>query len=518
VRTCRLLLTLALAALALSGSADAITRQQANTIALKTLKPQALKGPTILFGLPKALPPKAVVVEAGSAKITAVPFIPKGTATGKAAWLFWLDQAAYAHFQHPSRLLLIDDGTGKVLRNRALSFYPLVDGKRPAYLSSWKVYGSATYHVFSNLPKGVAAARTPAVPLAPVSTRAVPANAFKDDCLISIGLRDDPLFSGDFGGGIVGWAQSVGLRAFKPPNGPAGRPAGGAQLRSGVRDIVTNQRCKDVFIFMSGHGYDARSTPAIQTGAVAGAPWIGVTAGDVRTILRDHPTVTFKVKINGCYSGRFVDPLKGEPNLLTLETAANASEYSWGALPRRFVHPDGRTIDVPEHENPGRSEFVNGNVAGLEAFFASAAEVAQARDQGGSLLARALDRAFDLGTGSDGARGAALTHPQRVNNLDFQVNALIGYRHLGTTSEVCVSFGTKPARARVAWSAAIAGPGVIEATTKNGSTGSVGEGAVNWGINRYGTYKVTVTVTDERGAKSTTTASVTVTEAQGTCP
>ena len=25
---------------------------------------------------------------------------------------------------------------------------------------------------------------------------------------------------------------------------------------------------------MSGHGYDARSTPAIQTGDVAGAPWI----------------------------------------------------------------------------------------------------------------------------------------------------------------------------------------------------------------------------------------------------
>ncbi len=518
MRTWLTLAAALIAALALAGGADAITRAQANAIALKTLKPQALKGPTILFGLPKALPARAVVVEAGSPKITAVPFIPKGAATGKAAWLFWLDQAAYAHFQHPSRLLLIDDGTGKVLRNRALSFYPLVDGKRPAYLSSWKVYGSATYHVFSNLPKGVAAARTGAVPLSPASRRAVPANAFKDDCLISIGLRDDPLFSGDFGGGIVGWAQSVGLRAFKPPNGPAGRPAGGAQLRSGVRDIVTSKRCKDVFIFMSGHGYDARSTPAIQTGAVAGAPWIGVTAGDVRAILRDHPTVTFKVKINGCYSGRFVDPLKGEPNLLTLETAANGSEYSWGALPRRFLHPDGRTIEVPEHENPGRSEFVNGNVAGLAAFFASAAEVAQAQDQGGSLLARALDRAFDLGAGSDGARGAGLTHPQRVNNLDFVVTALIGYRHLGSTSEVCVVFGTKPARARVAWSATITGPGVIEAAKKSGSTGSVGEGAVNWGINQYGTYGVTITVTDERGAKSTTTVSVTVTEAQGTCP
>ena len=129
------------------------------------------------------------------------------------------------------------------MRNQALSFYPLVDGKRPAYLSSWKVYGSATYHVFSNLPKGAAATRTPATPLARVDARRA-GERVRNDCLISIGLRDDPLFSGDFGGGIVGWAQSVGLRAFKPPNGPAGRPPGGAQLRSGVRDIVTRSAAR----------------------------------------------------------------------------------------------------------------------------------------------------------------------------------------------------------------------------------------------------------------------------------
>ena len=96
------------------------------------------------------------------------------------------------------------------------------------------------------------------------------------------------------------------------------------------------------------------------------------------TILRDHPTVTFKVKINGCYSGRFRTALKAERNLLTLETAANGSEYSWGALPRRFRHPDGRTIEVPEHANPGRSEFVERERRRPEAFFASAAEVAKA--------------------------------------------------------------------------------------------------------------------------------------------
>ena len=40
-----------LVALALAGGAGALTRPQANAVALKALVPQQLKGPAILFGL-----------------------------------------------------------------------------------------------------------------------------------------------------------------------------------------------------------------------------------------------------------------------------------------------------------------------------------------------------------------------------------------------------------------------------------------------------------------------------------
>ncbi len=509
------------AALVLAGGADALTRQQANAIALKTLRPQALKGPTILFGLPQALPATAVVVEAGSPKITAVPFIPKGTATGKAAWLFWVDQAAYARFLHPSRLLLVDDGTGRVLRNVAMSLYPLVDGKPPAFLATPKGYEASATRVYSNLPKGTSSTRAPAHTAAPTFTRAVPARALRDDCLISIGLRDDPNFAGDFRG-MSGWARSVGLRAFRPNAGPGGTASGGAELRSGVRDLVEDERCKDILIFISGHGYAAANSaaPAVQTGVpAAGAPWIGVNGPTLKAILRDHPSTTFKIKIDSCYSGRFVPELRGEANLLVLETASSSTEVAWSKLPARFRAPDGRVLDTPARVNPGRGEFTNGNLAGLTAFFASATEVATAQDRGGSLLAAALVRAFTLGAGSDAARALGLTQPQLRQNLsNFAINGLIGYRHLGTTSEVCVIFGTRPARARVSWSAAITGPGVIEATTKIGTTGSVGEGAVNWGIDEFGTYVVTLIVTDADALRTQTTLRVTVTEAQSTCP
>lgn len=518
------------AAFGLAGAADALTRPQANAVALKALAPQKLKGPAILFGLPAPLTAKRVVVEAGSPSLSAVPFVPKGAPLGRKAWLFWLDQAAYAQFLHPSRLLLVDDTTGKVLRSVPMSLYPLVDGKRPAFLASWPAYRAARAHVWSNIPGDpatrkpsgsarVAGAAAPAAATAPGRAAAVPKDAFKDDCLISLGLRNDPLFSGDFTG-IAGWAASVGLAAYRPGNGPGGRAPGGAELASAVTDLTGPKRCKDVMIFISGHGYPGpRYVPAIQTGPdVAGQPWTGVRASDLQGILRAHPQTTFKIKLNGCYTGRFVDELKGEKNLLVIETAANGQEYSWGPLPARFRHPDGRIIDVPAHDNPGRSEFVNGNIAGLTAFFASLEEVQKAQEAGGSLLARSLGRAFELGAGSDGARLAGLTHPQRFENYpDFTVKPLTGYRHFTGRSEICGIFGTDPAQPNATVTARIAGPGVDGPAEKVSRTGSVGEGAFAFGIVSYGTYTVTLTVT-AGGLTRTVTSTVVVTAAPGTCP
>lgn len=524
------LLTALVAALALAGGADALTRPQANAVALKALAPQKLKGPAILFGLAAPLGAKAVVVEAGSPSLTAVPFVPRGAPLGKRAWLFWLDQAAYAQFLHPSRLLLVDDATGKVLRSVPMSLYPLVDGKRPAFLASWPAYRAAPAHVWSNIPgdpgtrktaasSQAAGAAAPLAATAPQRAAAVPKDAFKDDCLVSLGLRDDPLFSGDFTG-ITGWAQGVGLASYRPGNGPGGRAPGGAELAGAVNDLTGAKHCKDVMIFISGHGYPGPRYPAaIQTGAsVEGQPWTGVRASDLQGILRAHPQTTFKIKLNGCYSGRFVDELKGERNLLVLETAANGEEYSWGPLPARFRHPDGRDIDVPAHDNPGRSEFVNGNLAGLTAFYASADEVQRAQTAGGSLLARSLGRAFELGAGADGARLAGLTHPRRFENYpDFALKPLAGYRHFTGSSEVCGIFGTEPAQPGATVTAAISGPGVSGPAEKVSRSGSLGEGAFAFAISAYGTYTVTLTVT-AGGLTRTSTSTVVVTAAPGTCP
>lgn len=513
----RTLVLAAAAAVTLScatAPAHAITRNQANAIAVRALKPQQLKGPAVLFGPTKAVPARTRIREAGTAPPGGKPRNVVFRVV-RPVWLFWLDEVAYARFTHPSRMLLVDDASGKVVRTVRMSFYPVIGSRRAPWLRSWNAYESATYRVWTNLPKSPPSAKGAR---GPARTQAVPRGTFANDCLVSIGLRDDPLFSGDFAGGIVGWAQSVGLRAFKPGNGPGGRPPGASELAAAVTHVIDENACKDVFIFASGHGYGPPGPPGIQTGDVAGGPFIGITPTDLRSILRAHPQTTFKIKLNGCYTGRFVEPLQSEPNLLVLETAASVDEYSWGPLPRRFRHPDGRVIDVPARDNPGRSEFVNGNIAGLNAFFAAADEVSQAQARGDSVLATALARAFTLGAAADGARGAGLTHPRlHADQTGFTPRLRIGYRHLGATSEVCGIFGTDPAQPGSAYSVTIAGPGVADTTPKSGVTASVGEGAFSFRIESFGTYAVTVTVTSPGGLRRTVTGSVTVTGAPGSC-
>lgn len=149
-----------------------------------------------------------------------------------------------------------------------------------------------------------------------------------------------------------------------------------------------------------------------------------VTATDIAEIVKDHPRTTFKVKIDACYSGRFIErlPKDKNPNLLILETSSSATETSMFHN-KAYRHPDG-TTRINLTNNPGniraadgRSEFTNGNLSGMEKFVASQAEVAQAQQAGGSLLARMMERAFVLGRDDDFAATIGLTHPQIQTNF-----------------------------------------------------------------------------------------------------
>ena len=414
-RRCVVAVVAAVVVLAAVPDALALTRKQADAVAIRALQPQARSGDVVLFGLPRALRATQSVAPATSSRLGLTPRKAGLPLLRRRAWLYWLDLRFGAQFQHPSVLLVVDDATGRVLRRSDIAYYPLVDGAKAPFVLDRASYLGRRYRVWSNVParRRVAAGASPAVRLQ------VPANAFKDDCVMMIGLWDDRLFRQDFVDmatamralGVRTFWASRGVRVGSQRQPRRGNQATPADLAANVGWAI-DRDCKDVLIFVSGHGNDpAQLLPPgilVAQGSV-------LTPGHLDGIVAAHPNVTFKIKINGCYSGRFFthEALRARPNLLLLETAAGTGEVSYGVR-EDFDH------DVP---NPGRSEFVHGNIVGIQAFAASRDEVRAAERAGGSLLARMLERAFDLGAGSDGGRRRGLTSPRIHSKLAAAGNA-----------------------------------------------------------------------------------------------
>lgn len=410
-------IALALALLATVPSiAAALSSTRARQIALRILAPERQVGDVVVFGLAHALGSSDTVfpVVSGSGEIR-LPRKGNGPLVrerpiGQRAWLFWEDLAHGARFQHPSRLLLLSDRSGRVLRNQAYNWWPLIDGRDPPFIGAG--YNSPHYQVFSGartshgasdavdrsaLTFGHALGRWnpfASSAAAPPGAIQLPAGAFDGECIITIGLKRDPQFAQDFNGINAAAAQfrAYGLKgAFAPPpvtdgHGHILADPDGKALQQEVTDAITKQDCTDIMIYIDGHGYPAPGTKYSNGKSVdaadasphaqvlVGYRWIPaghdpqgnqlyhkttqtLDSTDLKAILLAHPTTGFKFKIDSCFSGRFIDdlPRSQYPNLVVLETAANNHEYSWSYLKDAWVK-NGLPVD---ENTPGATHYVN---------------------------------------------------------------------------------------------------------------------------------------------------------------
>lgn len=331
------------------------------------------------------------------------------------------------------------------------------------------------------------------------------------------GLFADPMFRPDFAG-LESFARSVGLRTFYA--GARARPyssrpladrsgANGDDLERNVDWLADRERCKDIFIFLDGHG-SRTGGGSVTTGE---DKW--VFPANLSIILGAHPNVTFKVKIDACFSGKFLDPahgLKERANLLVLEVSSSASEASYSSLDgMEITGPDGNPV-VSETPNGGRGEFTNGNIAGMRTFTSSLGEVSAAQEAGGSLLVRMIARSFVRGARSDRARQAGWTHPQIYENFrdttpppapPATVTATVSHTHPAgaDSSYVCEKVTAPPG---YGLSLSVSGPaGYLEKrlTTLPGGTGAK-EHIFSLGITSYGSYTFSLTATG--GGKTVT--------------
>lgn len=482
-------LAVALVGLASSGPAAAasLTRAQANAIALAKLKPQTKTSRTgvVLYGTPKPLRAGTDVFEIKlpSQRVSQRPRkVVKQAVRPLAhkAWLYWLDTKWGARFSHRTTMLLLDATDGHVLQRKHLNWWPLVNGKDAVFLGRGRF--NRRYQVYADVPGNLSfTAPRRADPRMVAADVKVPKGGLAGECIISIGLRKDPQFAQDFAGmaGVFVTLQQAGtgMQAFasKPRDGTQWDEADGDDLEEDIASIIPGG-CKDILIYIDGHGRaEANGPPSVLTGKKWGKTgeknaagedlYEGhnsyVTAGDLQRILTRFPTTGFKLKIDACYSGRFVDalPRKTYPNLKIIEAASSKTELSYSykatikrpdgtAAPNTTDNPGNVLVDDPAHPGqkthaPGRGEFTNGNIAALTEFFTNEDLLKRAANQRGDLLVQALTYAAHNEILQDFAAQQGITHPVVDSELPPLPNGEI-YKAGSTIDAPAVSTAKSP--------------------------------------------------------------------------
>ena len=231
-----LVVTLAVALAFFAGSAQTagtLTRPRAVAAALKLLEPQrepGLNGRVTVFMTARPVPAGATISEGVTHRRLVV--------LRKAAWLVWEDLGHIVLFPHASKLLLLDAAGGKSVLLRPLVFFPLVNGKPPAFFGSSAAYLGERGAIYRRALPSSASARN----LAGRGT----GSDLSGDGLVTAGARNDPAFSNDFKQ-IEKTADDLKLDKERAE-----------PTEQGIVDAIgklTKKGKKDIFLFVGGHGY-----------------------------------------------------------------------------------------------------------------------------------------------------------------------------------------------------------------------------------------------------------------------
>ena len=426
--------------LARSPAASALTRRQADALALAVLRPQAAGRYAVVYGFPAVLRAGTTVSAAGpgpgqrwrvvrtSGGVELTARVPR-TKLRTPGWLFWEDARAGVAFPHPSRLLLLDGVTGRVVWMRTIDWYPLVNDRTAAFYRS---YRGKDYLVFARGAAVVHAFRAPAA--ARPSARAAPA-AYKDACLVKV---NDPSHANDganFAGDAAAMQKFANDYGFGDKTGTAGSAD---ELEAEVARLV-RKGCKDVVVLVAGHGAPAEgqgatSEPTVVVGSHVAPTADGgqetvidraITLPDLQALVSKfdpepkepgkpppEPKVKFKFVIDSCFSGRFAE-LGSQDGVRFIGTSSQADEFS--------VMSTALDSSLGEHLD-GSTWYVTGVVTELRNILegknpnVDAQAVQSAKDDLVFALTLAADQARLPGTGADKAAALGLDHPSVVNN------------------------------------------------------------------------------------------------------
>lgn len=330
----------------------------------------------VAFGLPRPL--------AAGQRVT--PFLDRGPAFRAKGrwWFFWVDDDPLARFAHPTRYVYVNAVTGR-LKVIEQEWWPLVDGTAPWF--EFEDYWEPGNWAFSNL-----APREPPPP-APAGSRSMLRGQAGEECAVLVDGAGDPK---------IGTRQDVdGMEAvmelFDFRRAVIHAPASKELLEEMVQWLV-DSGCKDLLVYLTSHGDQ-------QEILIGGRPY---TAQMLKLLMARYPAVDFKVVVDACFAGSWIEPLGKRPKIVI--ASSNFDEVSYGA------NRDGPNDPNPQDEG---GEFSSGLIEDLKAIPSDAALLTRVQEcvkQGRLLFVCKLSLAWESAVEKDENAMAGKTTPRKVLN------------------------------------------------------------------------------------------------------
>ncbi len=302
-----------------------LSYEQAKKLLLdKVIRPGSLRPgeALIAFRLPKAL----------TAGQRVAPYRGRGPAfkAKGPTWFFWIDDDPMAMFEHPTRYVFIDASTRKV-RVLKQQWWPLVAGKAPWY--AFNTYWNKANWAFSTeQPPRRTSARSTLTSLARAAGTA--------ECAVIVqGSNDAKIgFAEDVNGmeEVVNVTFGLDTRKLVPPNNNK------SDFESAVHGLAEGG-CTNMLVYFTSHG----GTGFVDMGTGT------YTAANLKALMEKYPHIGFKVVIDACKSGSWIEPLGDKPEIII--TATDSTKPSYG---------DWDGPDDPNPDDTG-SEFTSGLIEDL---------------------------------------------------------------------------------------------------------------------------------------------------------
>jgi hypothetical protein len=339
-------------------------------------------------------------------------------------WFFWLDDEPASEFEHNTRFVFIDCETGNVTM-REEKWWPVLDG-----ISLWtddEDYWDENNWVFSRLkhitkPDLDHAALEGSMDVPFDSSRPLARFSFLQNltflpaahaaeviecAVVANGWHKGQSLGRGFGINAKGMSDALGkfakgrVKTLGPKKNGTNAEKRGTSLKDfkkAVKDLIADEKCTDLVLYVGGHGSKTNK----------GSIWVGrdrLRGSTLKKMIKENPKVTFKVIIQGCYSGAFANSLD-LPNVGIVITSVRKDEKS------------SHDLDPPWDPNPKDegSEFTSGFVEDLN--LANDPKVKKkieqiAKKKGVDFMIALLDYAFESAWTKDASRRAKGRRPTR---------------------------------------------------------------------------------------------------------